>query len=83
MFQTIRIAIHYFLELIVVLIILDAISSWFMKKRGNGFSRIIGIIVDPILEPCYKLQSKLFPGSPVDFSPIIAIILIQFIQRFI
>lgn len=70
-------AISSFLSLVELLIVIDSIMSWFIRPRSNEISRAIGIIVDPILIPCSKLQSKIITNLPVDFSPVIAIILIE------
>lgn len=71
-------AITSFLSLVELLIVIDAIMSWFVRPRSNEVSRAIGIVVDPVLLPCSKLQSRIIANLPVDFSPVIAIILIEF-----
>jgi YggT family protein len=76
-------AIIWFLKLVELLIFVDAIMSWFIRPRSNSLSRSIGTVVDPILAPCSKLQRKVLPNSPVDFSPLIAILVIEFVRSFI
>jgi YggT family protein len=71
-------AIIWFLKLLELLIFADAILSWFIRPRSNEISKYIGIVVDPVLAPCTKLQHKLLPKAPVDFSPVIAILIIEF-----
>ena len=73
-------AIANFLSLVEFLIFADALMSWFIKSRSNQISNIIRTIVDPILVPCHKLQAKIMPRSPIDFSPIIAIFVIEFLK---
>lgn len=73
-------AILSFLWLLEVLIFVDAIMSWFIRSRSNGISRAIGVVVDPILKPCNKIQTRLLPKSPVDFSPVIALFIIEFVK---
>ena len=73
-------AILGFLNLLELLVVIDAIMSWFIRPRSNEISRIIGIVIDPILLPCSKLQSKIIKDLPVDFSPVIAIILIELVK---
>jgi len=49
--------------------------------QGNKFISIIHNFTYPFLEPLKKLQDKLIPGLPMDFSPIIAIFIIDFFKR--
>lgn len=70
-------AIINFLSLLELLIAVDAILSWFIRPRSNEFSRMIGIVVDPVLKPCRGLQARIITNLPVDFSPVIGIILIE------
>lgn len=76
-------AIVNFLALLELLVFVDAIMSWFIKPRSNEVSRIIGIIVDPILKPCHNLQAKFISNVPFDFSPVIALLLIELIKTII
>jgi YggT family protein len=76
-------AIIWFLKLLELLIFVDAILSWFIRPRSNQISKYIGIVVDPVLTPCSRLQRKLFPKAPVDFSPLIAILIIEFFRMLI
>ena len=71
-------AITLFLKLLELLIFVDVILSWFIKPRSNQISKYIGILVDPILAPCTKLQRRFLPKAPVDFSPLIALLVIEF-----
>ena len=42
---------------------------------------IVYAITNPILMPFRTLQDRLLPDSPIDFSPIIALFVIDFIFR--
>jgi YggT family protein len=76
-------ALDWFLRLLELLIFIDAAASWFVRPRSNNILRFIGTIIDPVLTPCNKLQRKLAPNSPVNFSPLIAIIAIEFVRSLI
>jgi YggT family protein len=76
-------AIIWFSKLLELLIFVDAVLSWFIRPRSNGISKYIGIVVDPVLAPCTKLQRKVLPNVPVDFSPLIAILIIEFFRMLI
>lgn len=73
-----------FLSLVQGLIVLDALLSWFIPPRSNAFSRAIGVVIDPIVEPFRRLQERFSSGSiPIDFSPLLAIFSISIIQSII
>lgn len=70
-----------FLELLQLLVFVDALMSWIIRPRSNAVSKFLGLILDPVLKPCQLLQGKLLPGSPVDFSPLLALFLIEIVRR--
>lgn len=76
-------ALKAFFQLIEYLIIVDALSSWFIKDRNNRFSRTIGVVIDPIMIPCRKLQKRFLGNSPMDFSPVLGIVLIEIIRSIV
>lgn len=64
-----------------MLIIIDALMSWVIPPRSNAVSRVIGAIVDPIVEPFRRLQEKFYRGNmPIDFSPMLAIFALAIIK---
>ncbi|MEG0641476.1 MAG: YggT family protein [Clostridium sp.] len=70
-----------FLNVLQWLIIIDAILSWFIPPRSNTFSRIIGIVIDPILMPFRRIQERFSAITiPVDFSPVFAIFALGLLQ---
>lgn len=52
-------------------------------NSGNKFIDLLHSFVNPVLEPIRKLQYRLSPGLLLDFSPIFALIIINFLQRII
>lgn len=73
-----------FVSILQWLIILDALLSWFIPPRSNTFSRVIGIVIDPIVEPFRRLQDRFMSNSmPIDFSPVLAILFLGLVQSFI
>jgi YggT family protein len=74
-------SIDKFLQLLEMLIFVDAIMSFVIRPRSNSFSKILGLIVDPVIKPCQMLQKKVVSNSPVDFSPLMALILIELLRR--
>jgi YggT family protein len=76
-------ALGHFFDLVELLIVIDALSTWFIPSRSNRVSRAIGIIIDPIVTPFYNLQRKIFPNSPIDLSPMLAILFLEFLKGII
>ena len=67
------------INLLVLLIIIRALLSWFMQLGRDPLTRLLLDITDPILTPIRNLTSRIVPGIPIDFSPIIAIMALQFL----
>jgi YggT family protein len=64
----------------VLLIIAWAILSWF--RQSGGFINEIYGILDKIVSPFIDLFKRFIPtAGGIDFSPFVAIILLQFVLR--
>ena len=63
-----------------VAIIIRALMSWVMPVDGTGISRVLIDVTEPILAP---IRRMLPPLGGIDFSPLLAIILIQVITTFV
>lgn len=73
-----------FISLLQTLIVVDALMSWFIPPRSNTVSRLLGVVIDPILEPFRKLQERFSTGSiPIDFSPLLAIIFLGLVRSLV
>jgi len=74
---------------IVIILIINVIFSWIRFAGGrvpryNPIVRFIDRVSDAILSPIREVQNRLFRSAgmgymPIDFSPLIAIIFIQFL----
>ncbi|MCS6920260.1 MAG: YggT family protein [Fimbriimonadales bacterium] len=74
---------------IVIILIINVVFSWIRFAGGrvpsyNPVVRFIDRISDAILSPIREVQNRLLRGAgmgymPIDFSPLIAIIFIQFL----
>lgn len=76
-------AIGYLVDFIRIVILIRVVLSWVPMSRGNAFSRIVYTLSEPILAPIRRLiyNSPLGRGGLfIDFSPYIAIILMQFLK---
>lgn len=78
MLDTLLIAILIFLELIFYIIFIDVILSWLMLFWVKFRPKFIADIIDPI----YNFIKSIIPTSfwPLDFTPIIVIIIIYFLR---
>lgn len=78
-------AIDMFFRVIELLIFATILLSWLPIGRGNAVAGLLHSLTDPILLPCRKMieNSPLGRGMMLDFSPIIALILLSLIQQFL
>lgn len=70
--------IFYLYEL---LIFVRCVMSFFPVY--NKVTEWVFMATEPVLAPCRKLTDKLNINLPIDFSPLIAILIMQLIQRLI
>jgi YggT family protein len=61
----------------IIIIIVRAVLSWFNVDYRNPLVRFIHRITDPVLEP---IRSTLGMTGPVDFSPLVAILLLYVLE---
>lgn len=79
-------SLNILIEIIVWAIFLRVILTWIMPahRRGyNSFIQIVYAITEPILGPIRRLldKSSMMNNLPIDFSPWIAMILLQSVIR--
>jgi len=77
------------LRIIVIILVINVVFSWIRFAGGqvpryNPIVRFIDRVSDAILKPIRQVQNRLFRSAglgfvPIDFSPLIAIIFIQFL----
>lgn len=67
-------------RIIELAIIVDCLASWIPQLRYNKFMDIVHSITYPILEPCRRIQDRFLGNSPIDFSPFIAILLLDVVR---
>jgi YggT family protein len=59
-------------------IFIRALLSWFMPNDSSGLTRLLLDITEPVLRP---IRQILPPVSGIDFSPIVAMIVIQVVGQ--
>ncbi|MDR1530860.1 MAG: YggT family protein [Clostridiales bacterium] len=80
----IRQVIDWFFQILYICIIINAVLSWLPVSRDNPLAKLVGLVVEPILNPIRKLLARSplgGTGMPVDFSPIIAFFLLNVIRN--
>jgi YggT family protein len=70
----------WMLTIIVLAIFARAILSWFVPMGRDTWSRVLVDLTEPILAPIRSVLSRILP-IPIDFSPIVASMLIIFLQN--
>nr|WP_320131022.1 YggT family protein [uncultured Holophaga sp.] len=68
----------YLIKLLILLIFISSILSWFRPDPRNPVVRLIRSLVDPLLHP---IQRIIPPVGGMDFSPLIAFLILIFLQR--
>lgn len=80
-------ALILFIRILVIIIFISVIFSWIRAFGGrvpryNPVVRFIDRVADAVLDPIRQVQNRLLRSMgashmPIDFSPLIAIILLQ------
>jgi len=84
MFFVIQVALGTLLRIIYYLILIRAILSFFPTLQTSKISYFIYQMTEPVLAPCRAILDKLGLGMGMfDFSPILAIILLNFLIRMV
>jgi YggT family protein len=62
-----------------ILIFIRALLSWFMPVGRDPLSRLLVDVTEPVLAPVRELVGRIMPSMGIDLSPIIALVLIQWV----
>lgn len=73
--------VSWLLELYTWVIIAAALISWVSPDPYNPLVRFLRQVTEPVLRPIRRLLAPYQAG--LDFSPLVAILIIQFVQRVI
>ena len=67
------------LDIVTWAVIARAILSWFYPIGKDPWSKLLLDVTEPLLAPVRSLLSRVLP-IPIDFSPIVVILLINLLQ---
>ena len=79
---TIRIALYYLLDIIAWMIVIKSLMTWFPNGRQSKIFDILENLTEPIEGPIRSIMYK-YTNGPIDFSPLIAIVLLMFIRQLV
>lgn len=78
-----KLAIYQFVQVINFLIIVRVLMSWIVRDYRNPVANFFYQVTEPLLAPFRALQMRLGIGGMLDFSPIIAMLVIQVVANMI
>lgn len=64
-------------------ILIEVILSWVYVGRTNQYIEILHRVTGPLLQPGRKIQERYFSNTMIDFSPIIALVIIWGLRKVI
>ena len=82
--NSLRMLLAQAVQIYILLIIVRAVLSWIQINPTGQFFKIYIFIIqitEPVMKPARDLLLKIFPSSPMDFSPIIVIIVLNMLKK--
>ncbi|MBH7778351.1 YggT family protein [Clostridioides difficile] len=79
---TIRIVLYYLLDIIAWMIVIKSLMTWFPNGRQSKIFDILENLTEPIEGPIRSIMYK-YTNGPIDFSPLIAIVLLMFLRQLV
>ena len=76
---TFLIIFRYVCDILTILILLRVVISWYSPGPTNILVRLLYRVTEPLLSPLRRIIPRV---GPLDFSPLLAVILIQVIRHF-
>ena len=75
-------AINVFFKILYILIVIRVLMSWIPGSAYSSIGRLIYSLTEPILGPVKRMMDKspLGGGTMLDFSPVIALFILEIIQ---
>jgi YggT family protein len=77
---TLKIALSLLFRFLEFAILADVVLSWIMPGRRGGLVDVLHVFTDPLMKPGRKLQERIMPGLMIDFSPIVAFVIIDILR---
>lgn len=64
-------------------ILIDVLLSFIGRGFQNSVTEFIKTITEPLLAPGRRIQEMIAPGFMIDFSPLVALILISIMRKIV
>ena len=74
-------ALSIFYDILSFLILARVLLSWFIRDPYNRLYMVLSQITEPLLAPCRRLLFRFQGNFGIDFSPILALLLLNIIYR--
>lgn len=76
-------AVNFFVEIIVLMIVAEALMSWFVRPGSSGYRVYVMLenLTEPVIRPFRKLTQGIAHRSGMDFAPAVAIIALYVIRK--
>lgn len=72
-----------FLNVIVYMILIRAVLSWFVKDLSNPIVHFLFEVTEPLLKPFRELQFKIGITGGMDFSPLLLFLVIEVLKNLV
>jgi YggT family protein len=72
--------ISFLIRIYTIIIIIRAIISWVQPNPYNPIVQMLYKLTEPVLSPIRRILSRLLPNFGIDFSPFVAIIILEIIR---
>jgi YggT family protein len=66
------------INLLIILVLVHAIGSWFPQVRESGFYRKLNVLIEPLLR---SIRSILPTYGNIDFSPFVLLLIFYLIKH--
>jgi YggT family protein len=68
------------LDIVIWAVLIRAILSWFYQVGKDPFTKLLVDLTEPLLAPIRAVMNRFLP-IPIDFSPIVVILLLNVLQN--
>ena len=75
--------IDTFFKVLEFAILIEVVLSWVYAGRSNQYIEMLHKVTNPLLEPGRKIQEKFLGNMMIDFSPIIALLIIAVLRQIV
>ncbi len=72
--------LYQLLDLYSVVVLVAVIASWVQLPASNPIGRVVYGLTEPLLQP---IRRVLPPMGGIDFSPLVLLVLVQILKRFV